>query len=131
MWQLRKNIIDTFDGRESEGYYVVDIGITIDNEKGYNRIVTEYRPEIPIHILIIRQWEFLLLPLFNIIENFKITMMANTFDDIITCSYKEYHQIILNYNNLSHHSSCEAEDWLKMYLYVLLDYKTKCFVRIL
>lgn len=32
-----KNIIDTFDGRESEGYYVVDIGITIDNEKGYNR----------------------------------------------------------------------------------------------
>lgn len=37
MWQLRKNIIDTFDGRESEGYYVVDIGITIDNEKGYNR----------------------------------------------------------------------------------------------
>lgn len=73
-----KNIIDTFDGRESEGYYVVDIGITIDNEKGTTGIVTEYRPEIPIHILIIRQWEFLLLPLFNIIENFKITMMANT-----------------------------------------------------
>lgn len=35
MWQLRKNIIDTFDGREAEGYYLVDIGITIDNEKGY------------------------------------------------------------------------------------------------
>lgn len=35
MWQLRKNIIDTFDNREQEGYYLVDIGITIDNEKGY------------------------------------------------------------------------------------------------
>lgn len=35
MWQLRKNIIDTFDNRESEGYYLVDVGITIDNENGY------------------------------------------------------------------------------------------------
>ena len=35
MWRLRKNIIDTFDGREDEGYYLVDVGITIDNEKGY------------------------------------------------------------------------------------------------
>lgn len=36
MWRLRKNIIDTFDGREEEGYYLVDVAITIDNEKGYN-----------------------------------------------------------------------------------------------
>lgn len=37
MWELRKNIIETFDDREKEGYYLVDIGITIDNENGYNR----------------------------------------------------------------------------------------------
>ena len=37
MWQLRKNIIDTFDRREDEGIYVVDMGITIDNENGYRR----------------------------------------------------------------------------------------------
>lgn len=37
MWRLRKNIIDQFDNRESEGYYLVDIGITIDNEDGYNK----------------------------------------------------------------------------------------------
>jgi hypothetical protein len=36
MWQCRKNIIDTFDNREKDGYYIVDTGITIDNEKGYN-----------------------------------------------------------------------------------------------
>lgn len=35
MWRLRKNIIDKFDNRESEGYYLVDVGITIDNEDGY------------------------------------------------------------------------------------------------
>ncbi len=35
MWRFRKNLIDTFDKRESEGYYLVDIGITIDNEDGY------------------------------------------------------------------------------------------------
>lgn len=37
MWRLRKNIIDTFDNRESEGYYLVDVGITIDSENGYNK----------------------------------------------------------------------------------------------
>jgi hypothetical protein len=37
MWRLRKNIIDNFDNRESEGYYLVDIGISIDNEDGYNK----------------------------------------------------------------------------------------------
>lgn len=37
MWRLRKNIIDVFDKREAEGYYLVDVGITIDNEDGYNK----------------------------------------------------------------------------------------------
>ena len=36
--------------------------------------------------------------------------MANTFDDIITCSYKEYHQIILNYITYRITHRCEAED---------------------
>lgn len=56
--------------------------------------------------------------------------MANTFDDIITCSYKEYHQIILNYITYRITHRCEAEDWLKMYLYVYWIIN-KCFVRIL
>lgn len=37
MWKLRKNIIDTFDNREDEGFYLVDVGSTIDNENGYNK----------------------------------------------------------------------------------------------
>lgn len=36
MWECRKNIIDVFDNRENEAYYVVDVGITIDNLNGYN-----------------------------------------------------------------------------------------------
>ncbi|MFI3279074.1 MAG: hypothetical protein R3Y55_00930 [Rikenellaceae bacterium] len=36
MWEVRKNIIDTFDCREDEGIHVVDASITIDNENGYN-----------------------------------------------------------------------------------------------
>lgn len=36
MWEVRKNIIDTFDKREQEGIYVVDASATIDNEAGYN-----------------------------------------------------------------------------------------------
>ncbi len=36
MWEVRKNIIETFDNRESEGLYVVDASATIDNENGYN-----------------------------------------------------------------------------------------------
>jgi len=35
MWQLRKNIIDKFDKRESEQIYVLDAGIGIDNQDGY------------------------------------------------------------------------------------------------
>ncbi len=37
MWRFRKNLIDTFDNREAEGIYLIDIGITIDNENGYNK----------------------------------------------------------------------------------------------
>ena len=41
IWNLRKNIIDVFDKRESEGIYVVDASITIDNENGYMESNTE------------------------------------------------------------------------------------------
>ena len=37
MWEFRKNLIDTFDQREDEGIYLIDVGITIDNEEGYNK----------------------------------------------------------------------------------------------
>ena len=36
MWELRRNIIEIFDKREAEKIYVVDAGIAIDNEYGYN-----------------------------------------------------------------------------------------------
>lgn len=36
MWEVRNNIIQVFDNRESEGVYVVDASITIDNENGYD-----------------------------------------------------------------------------------------------
>ncbi len=36
MWEVRANIINTFDCREDEGIYVVDASATIDNENGYN-----------------------------------------------------------------------------------------------
>lgn len=36
MWELRRNIIENFDKREAEKIYVVDAGIAIDNENGYN-----------------------------------------------------------------------------------------------
>ena len=35
MWRFRKNLIDNFDKKEAAGYYLCDIGITIDNEDGY------------------------------------------------------------------------------------------------
>lgn len=41
MWEARRNIIDVFDRRESEGIYIVDASITIDNENGYNSKKTE------------------------------------------------------------------------------------------
>lgn len=40
MWSHRKNIIDKFDGRESEGIYIVDTGIAIDNEFGYTEVTS-------------------------------------------------------------------------------------------
>ena len=40
MWAHRKDIIENFDGRESEGIYVVDTGIAIDNEYGYNEVIS-------------------------------------------------------------------------------------------
>ena len=49
--------------------------------------------------------------------------MANTFDDIITCSYKEYHQIILNYITYRITHRCEAEDLAQDVFVRLLDYK--------
>ncbi|MBR4518942.1 MAG: SGNH/GDSL hydrolase family protein [Victivallales bacterium] len=36
MWRFRKWLIDNFDRREQEGFYLVDVGITIDNEYGYH-----------------------------------------------------------------------------------------------
>ncbi len=36
MWELRRNIIETFDGREDEGIYVVDSSVVLDNESSYN-----------------------------------------------------------------------------------------------
>ncbi|WP_455497240.1 acetylxylan esterase [Coprobacter sp.] len=35
MWRLRKNIIDVFDNREQEGYYIIDTGATVDEDNGY------------------------------------------------------------------------------------------------
>ena len=37
MWRLRKNIIDVFDDREHDGYYIVDIGIVVDENNGYDK----------------------------------------------------------------------------------------------
>lgn len=34
MWELRRNIIETFDGREEEQIYILDAGIAIDNVDG-------------------------------------------------------------------------------------------------
>jgi hypothetical protein len=38
MWSHRKNIIDNFDKRENESIFVVDTGIAIDSEYGYNEL---------------------------------------------------------------------------------------------
>lgn len=37
MWRFRKHLVDTFDRRTADGYHLVDMGITIDNENGYRR----------------------------------------------------------------------------------------------
>jgi len=36
MWELRRNIIENFDKKESENIYIVDTGISIDSEYGFN-----------------------------------------------------------------------------------------------
>ncbi|MBR6324151.1 MAG: hypothetical protein IKR62_04145 [Victivallales bacterium] len=35
MWRFRKWLIDTFDQKESEGCYLLDVGLAIDNEHGF------------------------------------------------------------------------------------------------
>lgn len=35
MWELRRNIIENFDGKEAENIYIVDAGIAIDDLDGY------------------------------------------------------------------------------------------------
>jgi hypothetical protein len=51
MWSLRKNIIDVFDNRETEGVYVLDAAIAIDNYYGYRfsdkETLTKPYPEYP------------------------------------------------------------------------------------
>lgn len=49
--------------------------------------------------------------------------MTDTYDDIITCSYKEYHQVILNYITFRITHRCEAEDLTQDVFMRLLDYK--------
>jgi hypothetical protein len=46
MWLLRKNIIDTYDAREAESIYLVDVGITIDNYAGmsFSSDTTQTKP---------------------------------------------------------------------------------------
>lgn len=46
MWQLRKNIIENFDNRESGHIYIVDAGIAIDNQDGY-RFTSDTKYTIP------------------------------------------------------------------------------------
>ena len=36
MWRFRKWLIDNFDNREKDGFYLLDTGIATDNENGYN-----------------------------------------------------------------------------------------------
>ena len=41
MWEARRNVIQMFDKRESEGVYVVDASITISNDYGYKTMASE------------------------------------------------------------------------------------------
>ena len=38
MWEVRNNIINTFDRQQSDKVYIVDVAASIDNEKGYQYI---------------------------------------------------------------------------------------------
>lgn len=49
--------------------------------------------------------------------------MTNTFDDIITGSYKEYHSVILSYITFRITHRCEAEDLTQDVFLRLMDYK--------
>ena len=46
MWRFRKWLIDTFDKREKDGFYLVDTSITCDNENGFN-LVTQGESIVP------------------------------------------------------------------------------------
>jgi len=35
MWEVRDNIIKTFDGQQSDKLFILDVAVSIDNEKGY------------------------------------------------------------------------------------------------
>lgn len=35
MWNFRNWLIETYDNKEDQGYYLIDVGITIDNKYGY------------------------------------------------------------------------------------------------
>jgi len=37
MWRFRKNLIDTFDNRIDDGFYLVDTAIAIDSRDGFNK----------------------------------------------------------------------------------------------
>ena len=58
MWEVRKNIIEHFDGRESENIFIVDAGIAIDNLNGTNfttdsiyvKPYSEYKGEINVPV---------------------------------------------------------------------------------
>lgn len=49
--------------------------------------------------------------------------MTDTYDDIVTCSYKEYHQVILSYITFRIAHRCDAEDLTQDVFVRLLDYK--------
>lgn len=49
--------------------------------------------------------------------------MTDTYDDIITCSYHEYHRVILNYITFRITHRCEAEDLTQDVFVRLLDYR--------
>ena len=38
MWRFRDWLIRTFDNREKDGFYLLDAGITVDNDNGYTKL---------------------------------------------------------------------------------------------
>ncbi len=41
MWRFREHLIQEFDGREGEGFYLLDTGISVSNEYGYQLEASE------------------------------------------------------------------------------------------